>query len=92
MERVQSSVAISLHEWPFLTHYSTENMAAYFAALIPGVNIIRMLVIGLGILKDEATVKSMSRFGDYRLQYCSLESQWEMFESVKQLKHGSFYI
>ncbi|RDX68287.1 hypothetical protein CR513_52743, partial [Mucuna pruriens] len=49
--------------WPL---FSTENMAAYFASLIPGVNIIRMLVIGLGLWKDEATVKSMSRFGDYR--------------------------
>ncbi|KAG2394931.1 phytol kinase [Vigna angularis] len=53
----------------------TENRAPFFAALIPGVNIIRMLVTGLGIVKDEATVKSMSRFGDYRLQYCILESQ-----------------
>ncbi|KOM52625.1 hypothetical protein LR48_Vigan09g128400 [Vigna angularis] len=58
--------------WPL---FSTENRAPFFAALIPGVNIIRMLVTGLGIVKDEATVKSMSRFGDYRLQYCILESQ-----------------
>ncbi|CAJ1960433.1 unnamed protein product [Sphenostylis stenocarpa] len=49
--------------WPL---FSTENTASFFAALIPGVNIIRMLVTGLGIMKDEATVKSMSRFGDYR--------------------------
>ncbi|KAG4935207.1 hypothetical protein GLYMA_18G059900v4 [Glycine max] len=49
--------------WPL---FSTETWASFFAALIPGINIFRMLVIGLGILKDEATVKSMSRFGDYR--------------------------
>ncbi|KAK7305438.1 hypothetical protein VNO77_43344 [Canavalia gladiata] len=49
--------------WPL---FSTDNRASFFAALVPGVNIIRMLVIGLGIWKDEATVKSMSRFGDYR--------------------------
>ncbi|TKY47184.1 phytol kinase 3 [Spatholobus suberectus] len=49
--------------WPL---FSTDNWASFFAALTPGVNIIRMLVIGLGIWKDEATVKSMSRFGDYR--------------------------
>ncbi|XP_027336336.1 probable phytol kinase 3, chloroplastic [Abrus precatorius] len=49
--------------WPL---FSTDNRASFFAALIPGVNIIRMLVTGLGIWKDEATVKSMSRFGDYR--------------------------
>lgn len=42
---------------------------AIFASLIPGVNIIRMLVLGLGILKDEATVKSMSRYGDYRYNF-----------------------
>lgn len=49
--------------WPL---FSTGNMAAFFAALIPGVNIIRMIVTGLGLVKDEATVKSMSRFGDHR--------------------------
>ncbi|KAL2332995.1 hypothetical protein Fmac_014208 [Flemingia macrophylla] len=49
--------------WPL---FSADNRAPFFAALIPGVNIIKMLVIGLGIWKDEATVKSMSRFGDYR--------------------------
>ncbi|KAG5238588.1 phytol kinase [Salix suchowensis] len=36
------------------------------AAFTPGVNIIRMLLIGSGMWKDEATVKSMSRFGDHR--------------------------
>lgn len=36
------------------------------AALIPGINIVKVLLIGLGILKDEAAVKSMSRDGDYR--------------------------
>lgn len=49
--------------WPLFSSWS---QAPLFAALIPGVNIIRMLLIGLGIQKDEATVKSMSRFGDYR--------------------------
>ncbi|XP_061357682.1 probable phytol kinase 3, chloroplastic [Gastrolobium bilobum] len=49
--------------WPL---FSTDNWASILAALIPGVNIIRMLITGLGIYKDEATVKAMSRFGDYR--------------------------
>ncbi|CAK9326932.1 unnamed protein product [Citrullus colocynthis] len=49
--------------WPM---FSSGYRGAIFASLIPGVNIIRMLVLGLGILKDEATVKSMSRYGDYR--------------------------
>ncbi|XP_015874571.3 probable phytol kinase 3, chloroplastic [Ziziphus jujuba] len=49
--------------WPL---FSPEYYGALLAALIPGVNIIRMLLLGLGITKDDATVKSMSRFGDHR--------------------------
>ncbi|XP_022970488.1 farnesol kinase, chloroplastic [Cucurbita maxima] len=49
--------------WPM---FSSGHRGALLASLIPGVNIIRMLVLGLGILKDEATVKSMSRNGDCR--------------------------
>ncbi|XP_043687111.1 probable phytol kinase 2, chloroplastic [Telopea speciosissima] len=49
--------------WPL---FSSGNQAAILAALVPGVNIIRMLLIGLGLWKDEAIVKSMSRYGDYR--------------------------
>ncbi|KAL1817248.1 hypothetical protein DCAR_0521673 [Daucus carota subsp. sativus] len=49
--------------WPM---YSSGHQGALFAALIPGLNIVKMLLMGLGIWKDEATVKSMSRFGDYR--------------------------
>lgn len=32
-----------------------------------------MLLLGLGIWKDEATVKSMSRFGDYRFVLNAME-------------------
>ncbi|KAK9154003.1 hypothetical protein Sjap_001483 [Stephania japonica] len=49
--------------WPF---FSSHTRAAVFASLIPGINIIRMLLMGLGIWKDDATVKSFSRNGDYR--------------------------
>ncbi|XP_024033090.1 probable phytol kinase 3, chloroplastic [Morus notabilis] len=49
--------------WPL---FSPGSRGAFLAASVPGVNIIRMLLLGLGIWKDEATVKSMSRFGDYR--------------------------
>jgi farnesol kinase len=49
--------------WPL---FSSGHRGAVLAALLPGINIIKMLLIGLGIWKDEATVKSMSRFGDYR--------------------------
>ncbi|KAL7584387.1 probable phytol kinase 3, chloroplastic [Lactuca sativa] len=49
--------------WPL---FSSGRQGAVIAALIPGVNIVKVLLIGLGIWKDEATVKSMSRYGDYR--------------------------
>ncbi|XP_051140823.1 probable phytol kinase 3, chloroplastic [Andrographis paniculata] len=49
--------------WPM---FSSGRQGAIFAALIPSANIIRMLLMGLGILKDDATVKSMTRFGDHR--------------------------
>uniref|UniRef100_A0A5B7BWB5 Putative Phosphatidate cytidylyltransferase family protein isoform 3 n=1 Tax=Davidia involucrata TaxID=16924 RepID=A0A5B7BWB5_DAVIN len=49
--------------WPL---FSSGRRGAVLAALIPGINIIKMLLLGLGIWKDEATVKSMSRHGDYR--------------------------
>ncbi|KAI3874374.1 hypothetical protein MKX03_025846 [Papaver bracteatum] len=49
--------------WPI---FSFRPQAAYLAALVPGVNIIRMLVLGLGLMKDESMVMSMTRSGDYR--------------------------
>ncbi|XP_058110339.1 probable phytol kinase 2, chloroplastic [Magnolia sinica] len=49
--------------WPL---FSSRREAAILAALAPGVNIIRMLLLGLGIWKNEALVKSISRHGGYR--------------------------
>ncbi|KAK1437073.1 hypothetical protein QVD17_02858 [Tagetes erecta] len=49
--------------WPL---FSSGIQGAVIAAIVPGVNIIKVLLIGLGIVQDEATVKSMSRFGDRR--------------------------
>ncbi|KAF9596502.1 hypothetical protein IFM89_012233 [Coptis chinensis] len=49
--------------WPL---FSYRREAAFLAALTPGVNIIRVLLLGFGVYKDEATVKSMSRYGDHR--------------------------
>ncbi|KAI5674963.1 hypothetical protein M9H77_05913 [Catharanthus roseus] len=49
--------------WPM---FSSGHRGAILAATIPAVNIIKMLLIGLGLWKDDATVKSMSRFGDHR--------------------------
>ncbi|KAI5007184.1 hypothetical protein ZWY2020_047132 [Hordeum vulgare] len=49
--------------WPL---FSLGRYAPFFAAFAPGINIIRMLLLGLGIMKNEAMVKSMSRSGDHR--------------------------
>ncbi|KAF8012266.1 hypothetical protein BT93_I0411 [Corymbia citriodora subsp. variegata] len=46
--------------WPL---FSSGQRGALLAATSIGINIIRMLLVGAGIWKDEATVKSMSRFG-----------------------------
>ncbi|MQL80032.1 hypothetical protein Taro_012471 [Colocasia esculenta] len=49
--------------WPL---FSSGSLAPFLAALAPGINIIRMLLLGLGIWRNDAMVKSMSRHGDYR--------------------------
>ncbi|RLN24335.1 hypothetical protein C2845_PM07G27480 [Panicum miliaceum] len=49
--------------WPL---FSSGTYAPFLAALAPGVNIIRMLLLGLGLVKNEAMVKSISRSGDHR--------------------------
>ncbi|KAM7527648.1 hypothetical protein LguiB_031058 [Lonicera macranthoides] len=49
--------------WPL---FSSGRRGAVIASLIPAINIIKMLLLGLGVWKDEGTVKSMSRFGDHR--------------------------
>ena len=65
--------------WPI---YSAGTRGSLFVALIPGINIIRMLLLGSGILKDEGTVKSMSRFGDRR--------EFNLIEE-DEISHGSGY-
>ncbi|KNA09373.1 hypothetical protein SOVF_154170 [Spinacia oleracea] len=49
--------------WPL---FSSGYRGAFLACLVPGLSAIRVLLIGLGICKGESTVKSLSRFGDYR--------------------------
>ncbi|KAG6485415.1 hypothetical protein ZIOFF_053953 [Zingiber officinale] len=49
--------------WPL---FSSGTQAPFLAAFAPGINIFRMLLLGHGISKNEATVKSMSRYGDHR--------------------------
>jgi phytol kinase len=40
--------------------------ARYLAALVPGLITIQFVLVGLGIIKDEAAVQAMSRTGDRR--------------------------
>ncbi|KAH9701835.1 Farnesol kinase [Citrus sinensis] len=57
---------IVLDETAIIDYCSSGPRGAILASLTPGVNIIRMLLVGSGMWKDEATVKSMSRYGDRR--------------------------
>eukprot|EP00250_Pteridium_aquilinum_P017325 c23573_g1_i1 orf=232-1221(-) len=49
--------------WPV---FSTSLWSRYFALAIPFANAIKLLVYGLGIVKDEAVVNSISRSGSSR--------------------------
>ncbi|PKA56443.1 putative phytol kinase 2, chloroplastic [Apostasia shenzhenica] len=49
--------------WPL---FSSSSLAPFLAALAPGVNMVRMVLLGLGVWKNDAIVKSMSREGDHR--------------------------
>lgn len=40
--------------------------ARYLAALVPGLITVQFILVGLGIIKDEAAVKALSRTGDRR--------------------------
>lgn len=46
--------------------YPGEWYDRYLAALVPGLITIQFVLIGLGVIKDEASVKAMSRTGDPR--------------------------
>ncbi|KAG2481493.1 probable phytol kinase 2, chloroplastic [Panicum virgatum] len=50
--------------WPLFS--SDDVFAPFLAPLIIEINIIKVTVIGLGVVKDEGVVKSMTRHGDYR--------------------------
>ncbi|KAG6402891.1 hypothetical protein SASPL_135105 [Salvia splendens] len=49
--------------WPL---FSSGCAGAVVASLIPGMNVVNMLLLGSGIRKDDATVKSMTRTNDHR--------------------------
>ena len=46
--------------------YSGEPQSRWLAALVPAMITLQFALIGLGILKDEAAVKAMSRSGNRR--------------------------
>jgi len=50
--------------WPLFS--SDDVFAPFLAPLIIEINIIKVTVIGLGVVKDEGVVNSMTRHGDYR--------------------------
>jgi len=50
--------------WPLFS--SDDVHAPFLAPLIIVINIIKVTVIGLGVVKDEGVVNSMTRHGDYR--------------------------
>jgi len=78
------NITINLPRETAITNYcSSGHRGALLAACVPGLNIIRMLLIGSGMWKDEATVKSMSRFGDRRLQLTTLYIKFVEFSYVK---------
>lgn len=83
----------------FLPYHSSGNQGAVIAALVPGINVVKVLLIGLGIVKDEATVKSMSRYGDYRFfEHCTYQLIHWTFPPSGNLgglcnrSNGSFFV
>lgn len=48
---------------------SSGHAGAVVASLIPSMNVVNMLLLGSGIRKDDATVKSMTRTNDHRFAY-----------------------
>jgi len=50
--------------WPLFS--SDDAFAPFLAPLILVINIIKVTVIGLGLVKDEGMVNSMTRHGDHR--------------------------
>lgn len=49
--------------WPLFTHSSS---SPYFAALVPLLITVQFILVGIGIIRDQAAVESMSRSGDRR--------------------------
>ncbi|CAL8466032.1 g5568 [Coccomyxa elongata] len=47
--------------WPL---FSTEPNARYFAAIVPFLNLLRVVALGTGVIDDPKTVNAMSREGD----------------------------
>jgi phytol kinase len=46
--------------------FNDSTSARYLAALVPGLITIQFILVGIGLMKDEAAVKALSRTGDHR--------------------------
>ncbi len=46
--------------------FKNTSSAPYLAALVPGAITLQFILVGLGVIKDEAAVQAMSRTGDRR--------------------------
>jgi phytol kinase len=46
--------------------FSDASVTRYLAALVPGLITVQFVLVGLGIIKDQAAVQAMSRTGDRR--------------------------
>nr|CAB3462802.1 unnamed protein product [Digitaria exilis] len=67
--------------WPLFS--SDDVYAPFLAPLIVVINIIKVIVIGLGLVKDEGVVNSMTRHGDRRYMcyfniFGFIEKSWTM--------------
>ena len=46
--------------------FNDSSSARYLAALVPGLITVQFILVGIGLMKDEAAVKALSRTGDRR--------------------------
>ena len=46
--------------------FNDSTSARYLAALVPGLITVQFILVGIGLMKDEAAVKALSRTGDRR--------------------------
>lgn len=69
---------------------SSGHLGAIVASLIPAMNVINLLLLGLGIWKDDATVKSMTRNGDIRYVLNGVEIELKCLHMTKAQTSQNF--